>query len=791
MFDIDKYMNKPFFGCTGPDFPSPPGSPPMGAPVEPHRCPPRYTMTEEVEHTARLMRETIDRLLKFEQRVKTEVTDLSKNLTADNVIFKNAVHEAWTTFLMEVKNEINVFEGNVEADIRLFKTEIETNYATLSEDVRNQIAENLAIFEQKVSDFENKYEQEFSELRTSIQEQYNAFVEAVNSRIDLHNENCAQAFADYQRHLNTELNTFEQTMNTNYQTFTESVGNSIHEFKTHWEQVITERLAAQDAKVSDAEMYMKTNLEANIATLIGDMHANGEFAEIIEGEVFNDLQRKADGLGHISVQYFGAVGDGETDNAEAINLAIAHASATGRVIWFPDGEYIVNSDITVGSNVTLKGSRNVVIKRAANGLDKYNIFNIVNAHDVTIEGISIEGDRYAHTGTTGQHGCGVNIGNSQNVTVKGCHISECWGDGVTIGGTEETPSEHIEIVDCVVEINRRNGISFIGGVFNSRVSNCAIVNNGGTAPSLGIDFEPWVAGLFNREITVHGCAFADNANGALTLFEYNKGVRIYDCDFDGGVSVKVNDSYVDVEDAHPANIEIYGNRFTSHCYIYRAVFGSFTIHNNIFDGGKLFIEHSANLSEETAKKAKAKTIHGNVFNGSAIAIDVGNNANLSIIGNVANDCGVFFAGYGLYNSVVKDNVVNGYNVNDNAEYVFRLNGVVKNVAIEHNTVVQTAQGNDVAVMFSIGGGSANGCRFCNNDCLKATYARLVQFGAWNDNIVCGNLGPGTLGAAEGLPAAKVEFVGLIVSFLREGVPVPFVCVHTGTAYEWKPVNYSA
>lgn len=340
MFDIDKYMTKPFLEHgPGPGCPPPPPTH-CGHPHFTEK--PRYTMTEEVEHTARLMRETIDRLLKFEQRAKEDIDTLSKNVMSDNVIFKNTMHEAWTTFLMEVKNEINVFEGNIEADIRMFKSEVETDYANLSEDCRNQIAENLATYEQKVADYEAKYETEwgafktsyeqaFTELRTSIQAQYNAFVNAVNSRIDEHNESCAQAFADYQRKLNTELNSFENTMNTNYSTFTESIGNSMHEFKTYVETTMNERLANQDGKISDAESYMKTNLEATVTTLIGDMHANGDFTEIIEGEVFNDLQRKVDGMGLISVLYFGVVGDGETDDTEGIKLANAHGKPVNLV----------------------------------------------------------------------------------------------------------------------------------------------------------------------------------------------------------------------------------------------------------------------------------------------------------------------------------------------------------------------------------------------------------------------------------------------------------------------------
>lgn len=328
MFEVDKYMHKPFFEreCD---------------PCKPPHEKPRYTMTEEVEHTARLMRETIERLLKFEERAKRELADLSKNITSDNVIFKNAMHEAWTTFLMEVKNEINVFGGNIEADVKLFKSEIESNYATLSEDVHTQISESIATYEQKLQEFDDAYEARF-----------NSFVEAINSRLDAFNVSHAAAFEDFQTKLTTYLNTFEQTMNTNYEAFTESINNTIHTFKETWEQIITDRLAAQDGRISDAEGYMRTNLTATVTSMVGDMHANGEFTDIIEGEVFNDLQRKVDGFGRVSVLYFGAKGDGVTDNTAAFNLA----ANSGFRLFVPRGIFKVgNLNLPPYCDIQLEG----------------------------------------------------------------------------------------------------------------------------------------------------------------------------------------------------------------------------------------------------------------------------------------------------------------------------------------------------------------------------------------------------------------------------------------------------
>ena len=66
---------------------------------------------------------------------------------------------------------------------------------------------------------------------------------------------------------------------------------------------------------------------------------------------------------------FGAVGDGTTDDSTAIDAAIAAASAsengaTGAIVYFPKGEYIVNASVIVPSRVRLvgEGRRNSIIK---------------------------------------------------------------------------------------------------------------------------------------------------------------------------------------------------------------------------------------------------------------------------------------------------------------------------------------------------------------------------------------------------------------------------------------------
>jgi len=57
----------------------------------------------------------------------------------------------------------------------------------------------------------------------------------------------------------------------------------------------------------------------------------------------------------IDVKGYGAVGDGVTDDAAAINAAITAAAVDGGTVYFATGNYKHNSAITLASNVTLMG----------------------------------------------------------------------------------------------------------------------------------------------------------------------------------------------------------------------------------------------------------------------------------------------------------------------------------------------------------------------------------------------------------------------------------------------------
>lgn len=110
----------------------------------------------------------------------------------------------------------------------------------------------------------------------------------------------------------------------------------------------------------------------------------------------------------INIKDYGAVGDGITDDAAKIQTAID----AGNAIYFPDGNYLINSGINLHSNMVMFMSKNAKIFTLTNATG----FNLVNAYKQTniliinchIEGVDGTGTAAPPVGTV--EGQGVTLG---------------------------------------------------------------------------------------------------------------------------------------------------------------------------------------------------------------------------------------------------------------------------------------------------------------------------------------------------------------------------------------------
>lgn len=227
----------------------------------------------------------------------------------------------------------------------------------------------------------------------------------------------------------------------------------------------------------------------------------------------------------VNVKWFGAAGNGTTDDTAAINAAIGDGNVT---VYIPEGTYMIRADATsVGQlnagiqakdNTTIVISPSAILKAFPSATPRYTIINIFGKTNVTVEGGGkIIGERNEHTGTTGQWGYGIAIGGSDRVLVRDLYIADCWGDASVVGYylTQSNAARNITFQNVICDNNRRQGIS-VTCAENVRIESSTFVNTHGHAPEFGIDLEP-DPGSFVRRVTVANCLFQNNTGGSFTM----------------------------------------------------------------------------------------------------------------------------------------------------------------------------------------------------------------------------------------------------------------------------------
>ncbi|RPE09716.1 right-handed parallel beta-helix repeat-containing protein [Chitinophaga lutea] len=202
-------------------------------------------------------------------------------------------------------------------------------------------------------------------------------------------------------------------------------------------------------------------------------------------------------LPEIYVNDVGANGTDALNDTWAFQKAIdSMAALGGGIVRVRTGNYYIDADTTIRmkNNVTLymyDTTRKLIVRPTAS--TRYHAILVEFVDNVSIFGGRIVGDRDIHTGTTGEWGMGIAIYGSTNVKVNRTYISNCWGDGVVVGGRKNggvTVVSRDVILKRVTSTNNRRQALTIGGVNGLEVDSCVLTYTNGTAPQDGIDIEP-------------------------------------------------------------------------------------------------------------------------------------------------------------------------------------------------------------------------------------------------------------------------------------------------------------
>jgi hypothetical protein len=187
----------------------------------------------------------------------------------------------------------------------------------------------------------------------------------------------------------------------------------------------------------------------------------------------------------VSVTDFGADPSGIRDAADAFDLAIQAAKASGKTVYIPAGTFQVNRHIIV-DDVTIAGAgswwsivkgHQVTLRSSApdgsvhTGAGFYGRYaSDGGSHHVNLSNFAIEGDVRERIDTDQVNGIGGALNDS---TIDGLYINHTkvgiWLDG---------PMNNVTIKNTVIADQIADGINFHQGVTNSRVVNSLIRNTG-------------------------------------------------------------------------------------------------------------------------------------------------------------------------------------------------------------------------------------------------------------------------------------------------------------------------
>lgn len=243
------------------------------------------------------------------------------------------------------------------------------------------------------------------------------------------------------------------------------------------------------------------------------------------------------GRTRIDARGYGVVGDGVHDDTAALQAAIDALPASGGTVLVPAGDFVIDPTrrLRLRSRMHLSLDAGTRLLAQPNAAERAYVIEANQVDNVEVSGGRIVGDRRTHLGTRGEWGHGIMLRGATAVTLRDLHISQCWGDGVSIGAAKTDggaiPSRDVVIARVRCIANRRQGLT-IGRSRMVRVSDCEFSETGGTKPGCGIDIEP-DPGDVARDILIARCVVRSNAGAGIQLYRRSAEVTVRDCIIEG------------------------------------------------------------------------------------------------------------------------------------------------------------------------------------------------------------------------------------------------------------------
>lgn len=189
-----------------------------------------------------------------------------------------------------------------------------------------------------------------------------------------------------------------------------------------------------------------------------------------------------------------------------------------KVVSIPAGTYKIDANKSIvpknGTEIRLTPQTRLTVIPTKHG--SYRVFQVRNVKNVKISGGSLIGDKYTHLGSTGEWGMGIEIRDSQNISISNMSIDKMWGDAIYVGTNGKNSTYNINLNNIRMDENRRQGLTIISA--NKLIaSNIKATNTKGAKPASGIDIEPNNGSMILKDINLKNIVTSGNAGAGIQI----------------------------------------------------------------------------------------------------------------------------------------------------------------------------------------------------------------------------------------------------------------------------------